>query len=538
VLRRIVALLLLAALAACSKTSVATQGGAHNPWTTPGVLRVGDPQEPDSMNLMFGNNSATDQLTSLVYSFLLRVDDRGNLIPDLATEVPTRANGGISADGKTIVLHLRHGVRWADGIPLDANDWMFTYHAVNNPRNNVKSRYGWDQIASASAPDKYTLVVHFKHPSVAAFDIFTMGGTAYPPLPAHALDGMPDINHAEINAAPLSSGPYVLRHWIRNDSLEFVPNPLYWRGAPRLNELIWKIVPDTNTLMAELRAHEIDVYPYVDARDVGQLRSIQGVTVVHRLIANWRHLGINLKNPLLADVRVRRAIAYGINWKRINDTVYHGVNQLAVSDVFPESWAAPSLPPYAYDPEKARALLAQAGWTRGKDGFLHRDGQTLRLTISASTAARTNEESEVVMQSALRELGIDVQIRNYPPSQFFASDGPLRKGTYDLEWSIDTNGADPDNAGSWNSAYIPPNGANTSWLRDPEIDRLSAAAAATYDPRERKALYQKEEERLRDLVPAVFFYWEMSYYGVNSDLRGFKPSPYLTDTWNAWEWQI
>jgi peptide/nickel transport system substrate-binding protein len=537
-MRRLLAALLLAALAGCSKSAAPQATGAHNAWTVPGVLRIGDPEEPDSLNLLYGNNSATDQITALLYTFLLRVDDRGDLVPDLALAVPTRANGGISADGKTIELHLRHGVTWADGAPVTAADWLYTYRAVANPRNNVKSRYGWDQIASASAPDPYTLVIHLKQPSVAAFDVLTMGGTAYPPLPAHLLAGLPDINQASINSMPLSSGPYILRRWTRNDSLDFVPNPRYWRGAPKLKELIWKIVPDNNTLIAQLRTHEIDIYPYVDTHDIDQLAAIDGVRTISRLVGNWRHLGINMSKPILADVRVRRAIADGIDWKHINDTVYHGYNQLAVSDVFPQSWAAPHLPPYVYDPAKARALLAAAGWRPGADRFLHKGGEVLRITISASTAARSNEESEVVMQSALAALGMDVRIRNYAPGQMFAPDGPLYKGTYDLEWSVDTNGPDPDNAGSWNSAYIPPHGANTSWLRDAEIDRLSAQAAQTYDRAARRALYQREEERLRELVPAVFFYWETSYYGVNSDVRGFKPAAFLTDTWNAWEWQI
>ena len=162
----------------------------------------------------------------------------------------------------------------------------------------------------------------------------------------------------------------------------------------------------------------------------------------------------------------------------------------------------------------------------------------MRLTISATTSAKSNEQSEVVMQSLLKKLGIDVTIRNYPPSLMFAQNGPLYTGKYDMSWSIETNGPDPDNAGLWNSQFIPPNGANTTWLRDQIVDETSAAAAATFDREKRTALYQKEEERLRELVPAVFFYWETSYYGVNTDVKGFKPAAFLADTWNAWEWQI
>ena len=515
-MRRLIAALLLVALAACSRPS-----------PIPGVLRMGEPEEPDSLNPMFGHSSATDQIDGLLFTHLLRYDDNGNPIPDLALQVPTTRNGGISADGKTITLHLRKGVRWSDGAPVTAADWLFTYHAVMNKRNDTKGAYGWEPIASADAPNPYTLVIHLKTPSVAVLGILGMGGFAYPPLPAHLLAKLPDINNADFNQHPISSGPFVLERWVHGSQLVFVPNPYYWRGRPKLKELIWQVIPDTNSLLSALQTHEIDLWRTVDDNDVPQLASISGIRVIHRTIANWRHLGINMSRPGLRDLRVRKAIALGIDWARINATVYHGINVLARSDVFPQSWAAPSLPPYRYDPAQARALLHAAGWT---------PAHPLHLDVLATNATKSNESAEVVMQAQLRPLGIDLSIHNYPGSLLFAQDGPLYKGTYDLEWSIDTNGPDPDNAGDWNSAYIPPNGANTSWLRDPVVDRTSSLAASTFDQSVRKRLYQEEETRIREVVPAIFFYWETGYYAMSDSVRGFRPAAFETDTWNAWEW--
>jgi len=516
--RRLIAAIVLLTLFACSRAG-----------TIPGVLRLGEQDEPDSLNLMFGHSAATDEVDALLFTFLFRYDANGNMIPDLALRVPTLQNGGISRDGKTITLHLRKGVVWSDGAPLTAADWLFTYHAVLNPRNDTKTDYGWNMIASASAPNPYTLVIHLKKPSVAVLDILGMGGPAYPPLPAHLLAGLADINHADFNQHPISSGPYLLKDWNHGSELDFVPNPRYWRGPPKLKELIWKVIPDTNSLLAALQTHEIDVYPTVDVDSIAALRSIPGIRVLHRTIANWRHLDMNLSKPHLADLRVREAIADAIDWKRLNDTIYHGVNQLAVSDIFPASWAAPRLAPYRYDPNAARALLAAAGWT---------PAHPLHLTISSTISAQSNDQAEVVMQADLKPLGIDLQIRNYPASLLFAQDGPLYKGTYDLEWSVDTNAPDPDNAPDWNSAFIPPNGSNTTWLRDPIVDRTSAAAAATFDRAQRKRLYQEEEERIRHFVPTVFFYWETAYYGVSDDVEGYVPAAYIADEWNAWEWNV
>ena len=183
-MRTLAALLSAVLLVSCTKQTVASNGNQRNPWTIPGTLRVGSDEEPDSLNLMYAHTAATDVLSGLMFSFILRYDRNGNYVPDLATAVPTVRNGGISADGSRIVVHLRKGVTWADGAPLTANDWLFTYSAVMNPHNNVKTRYGWDSIASATAPDPYTIVIRLKKPNVNVLGILAMGGAGYPPMPA------------------------------------------------------------------------------------------------------------------------------------------------------------------------------------------------------------------------------------------------------------------------------------------------------------------------------------------------------------------
>ncbi len=537
--RRVAAALAILLLSyGCARQHAQRSGGERNAWTVPGVLRLGEDEEPDSLNLMFSHTAAADAIAGLLFSFVLRYDARGNYVPDLAAQVPTLRNGGISPDGKRIVVHLRRGVVWADGTPLTAADWLFTYRAVRNPANTVKTRYGWDDIASATAPDAHTIVIRLKRPNVAVLGILAIGGAAYPPLPAHLLAKLPNLNAAAFNERPLSSGPYLLKEWNHGSSLVFVPNSRYFRGAPKLKEVLWKVVPDVNTIFNQLATHEIDVYPNVNPNAVGRLSGIAGITVDRRLIADWRHLGINMGRPALSDVRVRRALAEAVDWKRINDTIFHGIDRLAVSDIFPESWAAPALPPYRYDPADAKRLLAQAGWKPGEDGVLHKGPLGMHLTILATTGHQENTESQVLIQSMLREVGFDIIIRNYPGSYLFATDGPLYTGKYDLEWSIETNGPDPDNSGDWNGAFIPPRGANTSWLNDPIVNATSAAAASTFDAVARKRLYQREEERIRELVPAIFFSWRNNYTAMNEDLKNYVPAAFIGDTWNAWQWTI
>jgi peptide/nickel transport system substrate-binding protein len=524
-------------MSACSKTTT-TGAGGHNPWTIPGEVRVGNSDEPDGLNPMFAHTDASNQVDGLIFASLLKYDDNGNFIPDLATEVPAYANGGLSKDGKTITIHMRRGLRWSDGAPLTSKDWMFTYSAVRNPRNNTKALFGWDDIASASAPNDTTIIIHLKQPNSTILGLLAIDGAAYPPLPAHLLANLPDINRAPFNAKPISSGPFVLQQWNHGASLVLGPNKYYYRGAPHLKKIVWKVIPNVNTLFNELQTHDVDVLIGVNENDIARLSQLPGITVIKKLIANWRHMEFNLLNPILADQRVRLAIAEGVDWKRINDTSYHAYNQLAVSDVFPLSWAAPNIPRYPYDPRNAKRLLAQAGWTMGSDGWLHKGAQTLQLNISTGTNKQENIEAEVQVQSQVKPLGINLQIRNYPVNVLFAPSGPLYSGKYDISWTVAINAPDPDNSGLWNSKYVPPHGGNTSHLSDPIIDRTSLQALLTYDHAARKRLYQQEEERVHQLVPAIFFYWENEYTAVNSDMKNLRPAAFVQDTWNAWDWQI
>ncbi len=503
-----------------------------------GVLRIGSPDEPDALNPMFAHSDATDQIDALLFAPVFRYDAKGNFVPELVTDVPTYANGGISRDSKTIVLHWRRGVRWSDGAPLTARDLRFTWRAVMNPANNAKLVTGWDDIAAIDVPDDDTAIVRLRRANANVLGAFGGGGgSAYPPLPEHLLGKLSNLNRADFNARPISSGPWLLRAWNRGSSLEFWPNQRYWRGAPKLRGLSFRIVPNPDTLVTQLRTHEIDVVPNVPEQQFAQASGIPGVRVAKALGANWRRLSINCTRPGLDDVRVRRAIAEAIDWDRLSATVYHGLNVRAHSDVFPESWAAPSIPLYRFDPGEARKLLDEAGFLPAVGGIRRKGGAALRFTIS-STTKPGNAEAEVQMQQALRPVGIDLSIKNYPSSLLFARDGPLYTGHYDLEWSIDTNGPDPDNQGNWSGDFVPPRGANTTFLRDPIITQLSDAAIRTFDRTSRKALYQREEERIHELVPVVFLYWETTAAAYDARLHGYAPAAFITNNWNSYAWSL
>jgi peptide/nickel transport system substrate-binding protein len=526
-------------LGACTKVDQTQSGGRHA-WTRPGHLVIGAAgEEPDTLNKLFANTDAADQIAQFISEPLFRYGPSGEYLPAAATEEPTLQNGGISKDQHTVTLHIRKGMKWSDGAPYDGRDLVFTWKAVMNPRNNTRLTTGWDDIASMDLPDPYTVIVHLKKPYGGIMGIFACGGAGYPPLPAHLLEKLPDLNHAPYNSKPISSGPFVLTAWNHGSSLELAANPLYWRGKPGLDRVTYRIIPSADTLFTLLQTHDVDLFDSVTEGQIDRLKSLNGFSVTKRLIANLRRLQFNTAKPQLSDPRVRRAIGEAIDWDRINDTIYHGYNQRAATDIFPLSWAAPTgITPMKRDLADAQRLLDAAGWTRAAGGVRAKDGVPLSFSVSTTVSKPANIQAELQMMQDLRAAGVQLEVKNYQTSLLFAQTGPIYTGKYDSEFTIETQGPDPDNEGLWSGKMIPPHGANASWLNDPVLTQASHDANLTMDRAKRKVLYQRQADRIHELTPAVFLYWQNSFTAVNTDLKNWKPASYISDYWNCWEWTI
>ncbi|MBV8280521.1 MAG: hypothetical protein JO347_00470, partial [Candidatus Eremiobacteraeota bacterium] len=243
----------------CTKVSQSTstpQGGG----AIPGVLRYADIAEPDSLNPLLSTQVVTADVEYLAYTFFFNYDDKQNFVPEVALQVPTQANGGISKDGKTITYHLRHGIKWQDGEPLTAKDVAFTFRAIMNPANNVQVRTGYDQIASVDAPDDYTVVVHMKRVFSPIISYFMCQQGQEPVLPAHLLAKYPNINQIPFNSMPVGSGPFKVTEWQHGDHITLVANPDYWRGPPKLQKIVFRFVASTSTIQVLLQSHEIDAW--------------------------------------------------------------------------------------------------------------------------------------------------------------------------------------------------------------------------------------------------------------------------------------
>ncbi len=523
--------LTLLALAACSRPSAGPQ--------TRNVLHFAIAADPLSLNPLFLHPDASSvelQLARLAFEPFVDLDAAGKPVPALLDRIPTLANGGISADGRTIVYHLRAGVRWTDGRPVTSADVLFTLHAILDPRNPVLSTQGYDLIDRASAPDAHTVVFHLRHAwAPAALSYFSYGTTPQFVLPAHVLQGRGGLAQSPFNAAPtVSDGPYAFVSWQRGSGLRYRANPRYWRGVPAIDRLDVRVVADPGTNLVMLRSGALDwnLIAPVQYATVAHDPRLSFVTTPTAVVAA---LVFNTAHAPLDDPKIRRAIAMSIDRNAISSKITLG--KYPVTNVLqPQfSWAYDrKIAQPGYDPRAADALFDAAGWPRGSDGMRRRAGVPLRLTYVQFPESMTGVRVATVVQAELRERGIDASIKSVSNAQLFLpKSGTLASGNFDLAYIPFTMGSDPD------ASYVLRCGAPSNYMRwcDAQVDRLEARALASVSQSERAALYARIGAIVARDVPLLYLFNADYIYAQRRELTGFAPNAFVP-TWNTWAWKL
>jgi len=529
--RVVVAALALAASAGC--------GGGH---PTPGsVVRFNVAADPASLNPLFAHADAGNvegQLARLAFEPFFDLDARGRAIPALLRELPTTANGGLSADGRTIVYRLRPNVRWSDGMPLSSRDVLFTLGAIRDPRNPVASREGYDLIDRAEALGPLVVRIHLRRswaPAVATF--FASGTNAQYVLPAHVLARAGPLDRAAFNAAPtVGDGPFRFVAWARGDRIRYVANDRYWRGRPRLAVIEVRVVPDPQTNLVQLRSGAIDfnlVAPVQRAELAAAHAPVAFADAPTALVAG---IAFNVAHQPLDDARVRAAIAHSIDRAAISAKITLGRYPVADSDRPRFSWAYdPAVREPAFDPAAADRAFDAAGWRRGADGFRQRGGRRLALTYVQFPESNTGVRVAAFVQRELFERGLDVTVKSVSNAQLFlpARDGGvLAGGRYDLAYVPWTMGADPDDRFLLNCAD---GTQNIMRYCNPAVERLEARAATEPERPRRRALYGAIDRIVARDVPIVYLFNPTYSYAFRSELGGFAPNAFVP-TWNAYAW--
>ncbi len=468
----------------------------------PGYAVVGLDNGPVTLDPRYATDAIGSQIGDLLFDGLTRLDDQARYFPHLAADWNT-------PDPLTFEFHLREGVLFHDGTPVTAADVKATFDSVRAPDSRSPKGVSLAVIEAIDTPDPLTVRFHLREAFAPFLDATTMGI-----LPARAVATSPTT----AIAAPVGSGPFRLVEFAPDERVVLVRFEHYAVRPARLAGVIFKVVPDGLVRLLEFRRGGLDlIQSAIEPDAVAWLRQQPHTEVLTRPGTGFQYLGLNLSDPRLSDIRVRRAIAYALDRKALIRTLLRGLATPASGLLAPGHWAySGDVPTYGYNPKRAAELLDEAGYP-DPDG----DGPAPRFRLSyKTTTVDLRKRIAEAIQAQLARVGIALDIRSYEWGTFY---GDIKRGNfqiYSLSW---VGVADPDIYFlTCHSSQVPPVGNNRGRFVDASVDALTERARHTLDRDERARLYAETQQRVAELLPVIPLWWNTNVAVLDTRLRGFE----------------
>jgi len=492
---------------------------------------VGGLIEPITLNPLLADDEASLAVVSLIFDSLLAVDPRtGALVPNLA-----RA-WRVSADGLTITFDLRDDVLWHDGEPFAAKDVEFTFEALANTSPGLSTGLGVDSprrfdlalVEEFQAPDAKTFLIKLSEPSCSA--LYDLG--LLPIVPRHV---------PQQQATVIGTGPFMLREWLHGDRITLMRNPHYWRGAPRLDALIYRVLADEEELLAELEAGQIDV-AQIRPGALARVEAAENFEVYRYPAAEGYFIAFNNDHPVLGDRRVRQALSYALDRERLVDQILLDQGTLLATGLLPGHWAlrgdtGPGL--YDYDPGEARRLLAEAGWSDSDgDGILDREGEPLQLSLATNAGNGTREAIAILAGQYYRAIGVAAQVELVEWGNLLGRMFSHRFDAVVLSWPLEL---DPDQREFWHcEENALGSGFNFVSYCNPHLDALliEGATMLSCDSERRAEIYSEMASILTEDRPYDFLFAPDNLLAANRRVVGPDPSPFAGLYWNVADWYV
>lgn len=468
---------------------------------------------------MIAGDSASHEIAGWLYQPLLKFDKNLNIAGQLAQ------SWDISDDGLSISFHLRPGITWSDGQPFTSEDCAFTLALIQDKHTQSAYKSDYTKVISFETPNKHTFIVHYDE--VYSPALSTWAGLAI--MPKHIFEHE-DIMNTDLARHPKATlGAYVLKDWQAQQSITLQANPHYYDGKVWIAERMTRIIPDSATQFLELTAGNIDEMGLTPIQ-YSRLFDSKPILKAHYdryqyLQPVYTYLGFNLKRPLFQDQRVREAIAYAIDRQELINGVLLGYGEAIASPYKPgTSWVNKSLKPRPFDPNKAKRLLADAGWTDSDhNGYLDKAGKALSFNIITNNGNKQRADTAMIIQQRLKKVGIKVNIRVIEWSAFI--ENFINKRQFDaviLGWSLTP---EPDQYNIWHSSQTGPRQFNFLSYSNAKVDKALVEATRTFDQKQRKQWYDIMQQEIYNDVPMVFLYAPYSLPAVHKRIQGIKPAP-------------
>jgi len=481
------------------------------------------------------SDSVSNDLQSLMFDSLVDTDPKTlEPIPSVATRWE------VSKDGLQYTFYMRKDVKFHDGKPLTAHDVVFSQQIYMNPESINPYRSNFEDVAKVEALDDYTVRFTLKKKNV----LWMYGSPPHAAILAkHQFPkGVEDFNNnTKIHRNPIGSGPFKFKEWKTAERIVLEANKDYWKGRPYLDQIIMRVLPDSNVEVLNLLKGTIDFLEVIQPKSVTQVTKDKDLKVLKYNVARFDFIGWNTQNPKFKDKAVRQALAYGLNRQAIIDKIMLKNATLAVSNFMPDSpFHNPGLKPLPYDVKKANQILDQAGWKLNKDGIREKNGVKLEFELAYNNGNKIRESVAAAAQQDWKKLGVKATPRSYDFSIMLER---ADKGELDA-WVLAVSlGPDPDQSNLYATKDIPTaqndfNGFNSNRISDPRLDELLDKFTQEPDAKKRIAMYQEVERIAADNQYYLFTYHPAQFTAFNKKLIGPNPTPY---SWQYniidWYWQ-
>ncbi len=523
---------------------------SYKPTPQPGgTLRQAVDVDADTLNPLLTTNRTSQLVADQLFPRLLGLDAQTGLITttELAERWAVTDSGELA--GRVYVFHLRNTIFWSDGEPVTAQDVKFTYAALANVMVQSPFRASVEPIEKLETPDAQTVIVTFRTPSCAVLQLLRQ-----PLLPSHryASDGS-HVRSNPLNHAPtVSAGPFLFDQWTPGEQISLKRNPNYWQGPPLLAGWRFVVMADPQVQLQGLFGGRLDLIQ-VKPELVKKL-AFEPTFGVYRAPGNgYNFIALNLADPahpqpgrnasgtlmpqsphpILRDVRVRQALAHGLDYTRIISDVYHGNGEM-VTSYLPASitWVQDrALRPTAFDLASAQHLLDEAGWVdTNQDGVREKDGLPLTLNLLTNNDSPLRVRIGELVQQQLKPLGFDI---HFQAVNFAQLSDTLLNQTYDMViigW--DNVGPEPATSAFWHSRDdTPGTGTNFVSFQDAEVDKWldEADQLPGCSVAGRAQRYRQIQQRLAEMAPYVFIGSQPTTWAFTSALRSQLPGPWRID---------
>ncbi len=503
------------------------------------ALTIGIAEFPSSLHPSIDPLLIKNYVIGFATRTVTTYDADNHLICLLCTEVPTLENGlaRMEGAGMAVTIHLRPDLRWGDNEPVTARDLAFTWRVGRDPAAGFSNAYPWTRASSVDVLDDHTAVLHMDRVLVS----YALWDQVLPehvegPIYEKAKAAGDYINTTEYNRNPLNpglwNGPYMVSGYQSGATITLAPNP-HWPGqAPGFKTVQMRLVADTAALQANLLSGDIDIDNNLTLDQVLALQKQYPSRFAYSYSPSltYSHIDASGANPVLADVRVRRALLMAINRQAINERLYGSKNTLAASFVSPKNPDFdPTVPLVPYDSAGARRLLDEAGWTPGPDGIRRNAaGERMSLEFLAGAGFRINELMQAVLQDAWKAIGVEVTLRTEPSRTLFGQTTKHRafSGLVMYTWTSNVGespaltlgtGMIPAEANNWS-------GANFTGFSDPAFDAAIATSETELDPARRRVAWNAMQHIYAERLPALPLFIYVIPQALPTWLRGFGPS--------------